>query len=138
MSIRLSNLTDVELERELKHLAACERRSTVDLVRHLAEFGVRRLFLPAGFPSLYKYAIGVLALSEQEALHRILAARACRRFPRVLELLDTGALTLTSIKLLAPHLTPQNAAELVEIAKGTTRRELERRLAARFPQREKR
>jgi hypothetical protein len=138
MSIRLSSLTDGELERELKRLATSERRSTVDLVRHLAEFGARRLFLPAGFPSLYKYTVGVLGLSEQEALHRIVAARVCRRFPHILELLDSGALSLTSVKLLAPHLTPENSGDLVAEATGKTRRDLERRLAARFPEREKR
>ena len=131
-------LSDAELEHELKRLAVGERHSTVALIRHLGEFGARRLFLPAGFSSLYKYCVTVLHLSEHAAFHRIVAARLVRRFPGILDLLEAGSLTLTTVKLLAAHLTPENQAELIGEAVGKGRREVERLLAARFPEREKR
>jgi hypothetical protein len=52
----------------------------VDLIIHLAEFDQRRLYLPAGFSSLFAYCIEVLRLSEHAAYHRIVAARTARAF----------------------------------------------------------
>jgi hypothetical protein len=138
MSIERLPLSDAELESELKRLATRERDATAALVRHLGEFGARRLFLRAGFSSLFKYCVVVLRLSEHAAFHRIVAARVIRRFPRVLGRLEDGSLTLTTVKLLAPHLTPENEAELVADAAGKGRRDVERILASRFPEREKR
>jgi hypothetical protein len=117
----------------VKRLAGCERRVTVRLIAHLAEFDARRLYLPAGFPSLFKYCREVLRLSEHEAFHRILAARTARRFPRVMELLDSGALNLTTVRLLAPDLTAENRDELLALASGKGRREVEKLLAHRRP-----
>ena len=63
------------------------REATANLVAHLAELDARRLYLGAGFPSLFTYCCGSLGLSEHETYNRIEAARVGRRFPRVLELL---------------------------------------------------
>jgi hypothetical protein len=126
-------MTDAALAAEVKRLAGCERRVTVRLIAHLAEFDARRLYLPAGFPSLFKYCREVLRLSEHEAFHRILAARTARRFPRVMELLDSGALNLTTVRLLAPDLTAENRDELLALASGKGRREVEKLLAHRRP-----
>ena len=129
----LSNMTDAVLAAAVKRLAGCERGVTVRLIAHLAEFDARRLYLPAGFPSLFQYCREVLRLSEHEAFHRILAARTARRFPRVMELLDSGALNLTIVRLLAPELTAENQDELLALASGKGRREVEKLLAHRRP-----
>jgi hypothetical protein len=138
MMIQRLHLSDAELECGLKRLAASERYSTVTLVRHLSEFGARRLFLPAGFSSLFKYCVAVLHLSEHAAFHRIVAARLVRRFPGILDLLEAGSLTLTTVKLLAPYLTSENQTELIGDVVGKGRRDVERLLAARFPERDRR
>jgi hypothetical protein len=121
------------LATEVKRLAAAEGAATVDLVRHLAELDRRRLHLAAGFSSLFGYCTEVLRLSEHAAFHRILAARKSRRFPVILQLLSENALTLTSIRLVAPYLTRENHEELLASACGRSKRELEKLLAARFP-----
>jgi hypothetical protein len=64
-------------------------------------------------------------MSEAEAYLRIQAARLGRRFPLVVELLGQGALHLTAIKLLGPHLTLDNHAQLLERARGKRKREVE-------------
>src|SRR5438132_10034474 len=71
----LSRLTDTELIGEVKRLARCEREATVSLISHLAEFDSRRLYLGAGYPSLYNYCTEVLRLPEYGAYNRIEAAR---------------------------------------------------------------
>jgi hypothetical protein len=102
-------LSDDELVERVKHFAACERRASVALIRSLVEFDARRLYLREGCSSLFTYCTHVLHLSEGSAYNRIETARAARRYPKVLEALERGDLTLTAVRLLAPHLTPQIA-----------------------------
>ncbi len=85
----------------------------------------------AGHPSMFAYCVEELRLSEDAAYKRILAARAARRFPQLFELLATGRLHLTAVRLLAPHLTPENAGDLIAAAEGLGRSELESMLAQR-------
>jgi hypothetical protein len=101
-----SRLSDSDLVAEVNRLARCEREATLHLIIHLAEFDARRLHLAAGFSSLFAYCTALLHLSEQEAYNRIQAARAARRFPIIFDLLGDAALNPTTVRLLAPHLTP--------------------------------
>ena len=45
MQISLSEISDQELDAQLKRLAARERELTFDVIRHLAELDRRRLLL---------------------------------------------------------------------------------------------
>ena len=45
-------------------------------------------------------------------------ARAARRFPVILEWLAAGSVNLTTVRLLAPHLTPENHRSALESARG--------------------
>jgi hypothetical protein len=128
-----TQLSDVALESEIKRLVGRARQVTVALLVHLAEFDARRLYLPAGFSSLFTYCCSVLRLSESEAYNRIEAARAARRFPRLLEMLGQGTLNLTTVRLLAPHLTEANQGRLIGAALGKTKREVEELVAREAP-----
>jgi hypothetical protein len=129
-----SHLSDAALVTEVKRLARTEHDVTVALVVHLAELGARRLYLAAGFSSLFGYCREVLALSEGEAYNRVMAARAVRKFPVVLDRLTNGSVNLTTIRLLFKHLTPENHRDLLDASTGKSKRDVERLLAARFPQ----
>jgi hypothetical protein len=94
----------------------------------------RKLYLPAGHPSMYLYCIRELHLSEDSALRRITAARATRRFPAILDAIARGHLHLTAVSRLASHLTEGNAAELIGAASHRSTQEIEKLLAERFPQ----
>src|SRR3954466_7228439 len=72
-------------------------------------------------------------MSEAQAFFLIQAARWGRQFPRVLQLLAQGALHLTAIKLLGPHLTADNHLQLLEQARGKGKREIELLVAAIAP-----
>jgi len=82
---------------------------------------------------MFDYAVRALRMSEAEAYPRIQTARLGRQFPRVLELLGSGALHLTTIKLLAAHLTPDNHVQLLERARGKSKREVEQLVASIAP-----
>jgi hypothetical protein len=76
----------------------------------------------------------VLLLSEHEAYNRIEAARAARRYPEILERLQEGALNLTSVRLVARHLTAENHARVLESACGRKKTEVEAIVAGLWPQ----
>jgi hypothetical protein len=130
----ITQLSNAALDSELLRLARAEQDATVALVEHLAELAARRLHLSAGFRSLFEYCRQRLNFSEGEAYNRVVASRAVRRFPYVLTRLATGSVNLTTVRLLFKHLTLENHRELIDAAAGKSKREVERLLAARFPQ----
>ena len=129
----LPRLSDIELVARVKDLAARARDATAVLVAHLAELATRDLHLQAGYGSLFVYCRDALALSEHEAYNRIEAARAARRFPVILELLAEGAINLTTVRLLAPHLTPENHRSVLESSRGKRKVEVEEIVARLWP-----
>jgi hypothetical protein len=129
----LSHLTDNELTTAVRRFATEERASTAQLVAHLAEFDARRLHVAAGFPSLFAYCCEVLRLSEHETYNRIEAARAARRFPIIIDRLAEGSLNLTSVRLLAPHLTLENHRQLLDEAANGRKQDVEEIVARVSP-----
>jgi hypothetical protein len=67
----------------------------------------------------------VLHLSEGGAYNRIEAARAARTYPLILELFEQSAITLTAIRVLAPHLTAENHRAVLASARDKSKREVE-------------
>jgi hypothetical protein len=130
---RLSTMSDQELVARLRELLREERRLTAAVLVHLGEVEARKLYLPAACSSIHVYCTRVLGMSDDEAFKRIRAARAMRRHPVVGEAVATGRLHLTGVVLLAPHLTDDNAAELVAEASGKRKSEIEVLLARRAP-----
>jgi HNH endonuclease len=129
-----SSLSDHDLLARIAVLAGTEREATVELVAHLAELDIRpALFAAQGFGSLFTYCTEVLRLSEDATCNRIQAARACRDFPVILDLLASGALSLTSVRILRPHLTPENHEAVLARACRRSRREIEALVAALAP-----
>ena len=84
----LTGLSNAQLLAEVQRLATSERSATAALIRSLMELDTRRLYLAEGCASLFGYCTQVLRLSEHAAYGRIEAARAARRFPAVLDLLE--------------------------------------------------
>jgi hypothetical protein len=131
-----THLADRELARLLAERVAQDFATTAALLADLAEFDARKLYLPAAHPSLLSYCTEVLHLSKDSALRRIQAARAARDFPILFDAVAQGRLHLTGVCLLAPHLTPQNAEELLKATEHRSKAEIERLLAERFPRSE--
>jgi len=102
----LSHLPDPVLLRDLTALVARDRAVTAALLAHLTEVDARRLYAPAGHPSMYSYCVNELHLSDEAAFKRIRAARTARQFPSILAALADGRLHVSAVVLLAPYLTP--------------------------------
>jgi len=128
-----AHLSDDELLAAVKCLARSECRATAALVRSLMELDVRRLYLGEGYSSLFTYCTQALHLAEGAAYNRIEAARAARRFPAILTALEDGALTLTAVRLIAPHLTAANHQDVLAQARHKGKREVEALVASLRP-----
>src|SRR5438132_14271826 len=103
------------------------------MLADIAEVEERRLYAPAGFPSMYAYCLEALHFSEDSACKRIRAARVARQFPAIFPAVADGRLHLSGVVLLAPHLTAENAEELLAAASHRSKSQIERLLAERSP-----
>jgi len=120
-----TRLSDDDLLDRVRVLAMREREATVELVAHLAELDTRRLYLAQGYGSLFSYCTQALLLAEHAAYNRIEAARASRKFPAILKRLVDGSVNLSTVRLLAPYLTPENCDEVLAEAAGKSKRDVE-------------
>jgi len=132
-SVPVSRLSDDAVIRELKESVAEDGLHTARQVALIAEARSRRLYAAAGYPSMYRYCLGELHLSEDAAWKRLQVAGAARNCPGVLAALAESRVHLSGLTLLATHLTSQNADELLASATHKSKREIERFLAERFP-----
>src|SRR5438876_402933 len=129
-----SSLSDQDLLARVGVLAGREREASAELVAHLAVLDARpALFAAEGHGSLFTYCTEVLRLSEDATCNRIQAARACRDFPVILDLLASGAVSLTSVRLLGKPLTAENHHAVLARACGRSRREIEALVAELAP-----
>ena len=130
-----AGLSDQDLLTRLSVLAGREREATVELLAHLAALDARpAVYAAQGYGSLFSYCTHALRLSEDTACNRIEAARASRRFPVILDLLASGELTLTSVRLLRRHLTPDNHRAVLARASGRSRQQIDVLVAELAPQ----
>jgi hypothetical protein len=133
--VTADRLSDQDLLARLGVLAGREREASVELLAHLATLDSRpSVYAAQGYGSLFSYCTQGLRLSEDAACNRIEAARACRRFPVILDLLASGEVTLTSVRLLGRHLTPENHQAVLTKASGRSRQQIESLVAELAPQ----
>jgi hypothetical protein len=133
ISAALSELSDRDLLVRVHDAVRDERVATVRLIALLMELDTRRLYLGEGCSSLFTYCTQVLHLSEHAAYNRIETARAARRFPAILELVESAAVTLTTVRLLAPHLTDANHRDVLDRARHMSKRQVELLVATLSP-----
>ena len=127
------SLDDQPLLDAAKRLTTEERCATAALLRALMEIDTRRLFLGEGCASMFVWCTQVLHLAEGAAYNRIEAARAAREYPVILELFEQSAITLTAVRLLAPHLTDANHLSVLTSARHKSKREIEELVALLRP-----
>jgi hypothetical protein len=128
-----SHLTTNELIADMDRRARCEREDIAHLIADIAEFAARGGHLAAGYSSMFRYGREVLKFSEWEAYLRVEVAELARKYPVILAKLAEGAVHMTSVRLLAPHLRPENYQELLDAASGKTKQEVKELVSALAP-----
>ena len=129
----VARLDDVALVAGLHRLVQQDRALTARLLVHLGEVDARGLYREQAFSSMFEYAVEALHMSPAEAYVRLRAAKVARDFPPVLQMLEKNELHLTAIKLLAPHLTQANHADVLSRARAKSKREVELLVAELAP-----
>ena len=128
-----ASMEDRALLDAARHLVIEEHLAAAALLRALMEIDARRLYLGEGCASMFTYCTQVLHLAEGAAYNRIEVARAARRYPLILEFFEQGAVTLTAVRLLAPHLTVENHVAVLGSATHKSKREIEELVCALKP-----
>jgi len=132
--LEVAHLSNRALIAEFDSLVAGNHRSFAALLTRIAEIDERRLYLEESYPSMSAFLMRRMRLPTQNSAYkRLTAARTAQKYPGVLVAVSDGHLNLTAVLMLAPHLTPSNADELVTAALDKTCFELQVVLAERFP-----
>lgn len=129
----LSSLTNEELILSLKSLVGDERGGLVSILKHLSEFDRRQLAEKKSYPSLFDYCVRELRYAQGEAFRRIRAARAADKYRVIYPMIERGALNLTTVALLEPHLKWENYRRLIRASIGLGAREVEALVASLNP-----
>ena len=129
----LDSISDEDLLRRLAEILKESRRVEVQLVAHIGEVDRRRLYAVEASPSMFVYCTEVLHLSSAEAYLRLAVARAARKHPVLLSMLEDGLLHLSGIAKLAPVLTEANREELLARATHRTKKKIEELVAEVAP-----
>ena len=137
--MKLTHLTDDELDQQLVGLARKEREILTDILNHLRECEARRLYSKYKFQSLFEYAIKRMGYSEDQAARRISAMRLLKELPAIEEKIETGSLTLTHLvkaqslfnqeKKADRSRTRSEKLDLLNKIESTSKREAEKTLA---------
>jgi len=130
---RLEGLSIRDLSRGAEGLVAFQRRNEAELIAHLAEISRRRGHLELGYGSLFDYCTRHLGLGKYSVWNRTQVAGISRRFPQVLERLAAGKVSLSSLGVLAPHLSEGNVDRLLAECEGKTKDEVKEIIAGLSP-----
>ncbi|WP_408096083.1 HNH endonuclease [Peredibacter sp. HCB2-198] len=110
--MNLKHLTDKTLLLDTKKLAQEYRTVTAQLLHHLKEIEVRKLFVELGYSSMFNYVVQELGFSEPSAARRIKAARLLEEIPEIETKIQSGELNLTQIGMAANAFKQENITDL--------------------------
>ena len=124
------SLSNAELVESFNRLHHRETTLMVLLLEHLAEIEKRELHLADGYSSMFEYLQKKYHYSASATWRRLTSARALSKFPQLRALLETRELNLSTLSRVAQCLTTENAAELIEMVRGKSEKEVKRILFA--------
>jgi len=93
-SFELQNMTDSNLLKSTREAALTEKKSTLQVLRFLAEIEHRRLHLKRGYDSLFTFAVEFLGYSKASAYRRIKSMQLLRERPEIEDKIISGRLNL--------------------------------------------
>jgi len=124
---------DQNILEKVKNLRGGEREIVAELVSALSKIYTKRLYLEAGYPSLYAFCTSALGYSSGAAWRRCAAAKVVLKTPEVLNELRNGELNLCAVAELSKVLNDANRERLLEGAKGKSKEEVQMLVARHQP-----
>jgi hypothetical protein len=125
------HLSPTETVHNIDGIDLDEKSKIAEWIALIAVIDQRKDYLAAGYSCTRNFCMARLHMSEDEALRRIQVARTALRFPELFECVADGRLGITTASVLAPHLEPETAGELLAAAAFRTQREIVQMLAER-------
>jgi len=124
----LKTLSDELLDERLFAYVQKEKEVLKEILWHIAEIDLRRLFLKMGYSSLYSYLTERMGYDGGSAQRRLDAARLAQQVPSVIESIDKGEITLAQVTFLQKSLRQTKEkvasaaakAEILEALKNKT------------------
>lgn len=107
----VKQMNDQQLLANTDKLVSEERRITLEVLQHLREIEIRRLFVDLGFDSMYKYCIQRLKYSEGEAQRRLSSARLLRELPEIESQIQSGNLNMTNLSAVQSFVRAEKLAD---------------------------
>ena len=117
----IQSLSDSELSVRFEKLVSFERKTTAEIVDCLGEIDRRKIYLSLGHTSLFAYLTNSLGYTPASAQRRINSARLMHDVPELKNDLQSGALNLTQISLVAQAIRQTKAEKDVEIGSEARR-----------------
>ena len=127
---RLRELSDDDLVAGLGELdqAACQVGAAI--VAHLIVIKERSIHLARGYSSIVDYCVQWLGCSRDVAYKRSAAVKVAESHPTVIDSLAAGEMSMSALAVLAPY---RDDAEMVRKAIGRSKREVQKLVAAQYP-----
>ena len=113
----------------VKRFKKCE----IELIEILQEVGAKRVFYTLKFSSLFDYAVRGLGLSEEMAYIYIGVSRKAAEVPALAHEIRAGRVSVSKAKTICSVITRENQSHWLDLAKSSTKRQLEREVAIASP-----
>lgn len=122
-----------QIHQKALRIAQSYKRCEVELIEVLEEADKHKVHYKLGFSSLFKYATDGLGLSPEVAYIFINVARKSAQIPALKVELKTGSITVSKAKRISSVINSENQSHWIELAKNSSKRELEKLVAAVNP-----
>src|SRR5438067_2648021 len=127
-------MNDDDLIASTRELARKSNGVEAELLLYLGEIDARKIYRERASPSMIAFCMREFNFSEGAAAYRIHVARFARELPAILDALRSGAVHLSGLRVLVPHLNAENHQRVLAQAAGKSKREIEELAAALSPQ----
>jgi hypothetical protein len=126
-------MTIQELHEKALNAAKKFKQAESDLVEIFQELDLVKAFMKLGYASLFEYGVKALGLSEANTYAFIQVARAAREVPALKTAIQSGLLTVSKAKRIAPVITPENQNDWLAKAQTLSKAGLEKEIARANP-----
>lgn len=128
----LSHLSDQELIESFEASLGELQASTARMLECIAQVDALGVFRDAGHETLEEFCLAESGIDPDEVVGFVQVARASREFPAILSAIGQGHHEVGTLSTLVPHMTHENAAELIASTKHMSGQRLRNFLRERF------
>lgn len=112
----IAKLNREKLIENFRSLVQSERKITGEIIEYIKEIDSRRVYLDLGFTSLFAYLTQGIGYTAASAQRRIDSARLLRDLPEIKNEIQTGALNLMQLSVVAQSVRAKEKQVAVHVS----------------------